>query len=275
MPTSQYAYTDVTDRADLSSPYPEVVAAFEALGWRAVGRYTMEYPPRVTERIVSGYREPARSEFRAHLPDVATVLLAPDGTAAAFVSWFWDQPAVRLSSLTADGALVETARLWTRKPPWPRALRSGWAGMDLREEVERSSVPSRGRSVRAVALGDPGELARPAVVGALVDAHLEHVAEHASAPVVLEDVRDGIALRRTAFEHDLRVRRRAIRVLFALVLVVAAVLGLLSGLIPQTRRATDVWLVVELVVLVSAVVWAQGWLLRHVSYWRWIRPAYR
>ena len=275
MPTSRYAYTDVTDRADLSSPYPEVVAAFKALGWRAAGRYTMEYPPQDTERIVSGYREPARSEFRAHLPDVATVLLAPDGTAAAFVSWFWDQPSVRLASMSADGTLVETARLWTRKPPWPRALRSGWAGMDLREEMERSSVPSRGRSVRAVALGDPGEITRPVVAGALVDAHLEHVAELSASPVVLEDVQDAISLRRKAFEHDLRVRKRVIRVLFALVLVVAAVLGLLSGLIPQTRRATDVWLVVELVVLVSAVVWAQGWLLRRVSYWRWIRPAYR
>jgi hypothetical protein len=88
----RYEYVDVTDRADLVSPYPEVVGALERLGWRTLGRCATEFPPRVTERLLAGYAEPARSEFAAHVPDVATVQLSADGTTFAFVSWFWGSP---------------------------------------------------------------------------------------------------------------------------------------------------------------------------------------
>ena len=268
----QYAYTDVTDRNDLVAPYPEVVAAFETLGWRALGRYAMEFPAKVVERLLAGYAEPARSEFAAHLPDVATVLLSPDGTTTTFVSWFWDQPAVRLASVLTDGTLVETSRLWTRKPPWPRALRSGWAGMDLREEMERSSVPARGRSIRTVAIGDVDETT---AVATLADVHRAHVGEFAAVPVPFTSVEDAVTVRRKAFEHDLRVRNRAVRVLFGLTLVAAVVLGALSGLVPVVRQASGLLVVLEAAVLLLVLIRAQGWLVRRMTYVRWIRPPYR
>jgi hypothetical protein len=268
----RYAYTDVTDRADLVAPYPEVVATFEAVGWRPLGRYALELPDRVVERLVAGYPEPARSEFRAHLPDVTTTLVSPDGEVSAFVSWFWEEPAVRLASVLFDGTLVETSRLWTRRPPWPRAMRSGWAGMDLREEVERSSVPRHGRSVRAVLTGD---LADVASLSALVDAHRAHVEEFRSARVPFASIGDVIAVRRKAFEHDLRVRNRAVAVLAALLLLSAVVLGWLTGASPLARNTTWLGLLLESAVLLVAITLAQGWLLRTLSYVRWIRPSYR
>jgi hypothetical protein len=268
----RYAYTDVTDRAELVAPYREVVASFEEVGWRLLGRYMLELPDGVAERLVAGYSEPARSEFRAHLPDVATILASPDREVCAFVSWFWEEPAVRLASVLADGTLVETSRLWTRRPPWPRAMRSGWAGMDLREEVERSSVPGRGRSVRAVKTAD---LAECTAVSALVDAHRAHVEEFRSACVPFASIGDAIALRDKAFAHDLRVRNRAVVVLAALLLPSAVVLGVLTGATPLARNTSLLALLVEAGVLLVAVTLAQGWMLRTLSYVRWIRPSYR
>jgi hypothetical protein len=268
----RYTYTDVTERADVTAPYPEVVAAFERLGWRTLGRYAMEFPERVTARLVAGYAEPARSEFAAHLPDVATVMVSPDRQVDAFVSWFWDQPAVRLASVLVDGTLVETSRLWTRKPPWPRAMRSGWAGMDLRREIERSSVPGRGRSVRAVPTGD---LSDPAAVAELVEAHRAHVARFGSVGVPFATLEDAMSLRRKAFEHDLRVRSRAVLALGILMLVAAVVLGGVSGLTPLARNASWVGVGIEALALLAVLTWAQGWLMRQLAYVRWIRPAYR
>ena len=267
-----HSYSDVTDRVDLPTPYPEVVAAFEALGWRQLGRYALEMTPEATERLLRDYAEPARSEFAAHLPDVATVLLSPDGQADAFVSWFWDQPAVRLASVLADGTLVETSRLWTRKPPWPRALRSGWAGMDVRRELERSSVPTRGRSVRAVACADAAD---PVAVAALADAHRAHVAACGSPSTQFASIDDAIALRRSAFQHDICVRRRVVRAVSGLFVLAAVTLGVVSGLVPVLRHWSWAWLLPASATLVVAASLAQGWLVRTVSYIRWLRPAYR
>ncbi|WP_207555859.1 hypothetical protein [Intrasporangium flavum] len=267
-----YSYTDVTDRVDLPTPYPEVVAAFETIGWRQLGRYALELSEQEAEQIVGGYAEPARSEFAAHLPDVATVLTSPDGQADAFVSWFWSQPAVRLSSVLADGTLVETSRLWTRKPPWPRVLRSGWAGMDVRRELERSSVPTRGRSVRAVECGD---LADPAAAAALADAHRAHVVERGSPSTQFASIADAIALRRRAFEHDVRVRQRVVRAVSGLFVLAAVTLGVVSGLAPVLRHWSWIWVLLASALLVGAASLAHGWLVRTVSYVRWIRPGFR
>ena len=266
-----HSYTDVTQRLDLPSPYPQVVAAFEAVGWRRLGRYAIELSEQVSERLLRDYAEPARSQFAAHLPDVATVLVSPDGGADAVVSWFWDQPGVRLASVLPDGTLVETSRLWTRKPAWPRALRSAWAGMDVRREVERSSVPTRGRSVRAVACEDPSD---PSQLAGLVAAHREHVASLGSQPVPFATLDDAIALRRRAFAHDPRVRRRiavteGVALLLALVLV-----GQVLGQVASIRAWPWATLVVgSAVFLVAAVLHAR--VVRMLSYVRWIRPTYR
>ncbi|WP_323097142.1 hypothetical protein [Intrasporangium sp. YIM S08009] len=266
-----HTYTDVTHRTDLPTPYPEVVAAFEAVAWRRLGRYALELSQEASERLMRDYAEPARSEFAAHLPDVATVLLSPDGETAAFVSWFWGQPAVRLTSVLVDGTLVETSRLWTCKPPWPRALRSGWAGMDVRQEVERSSVPTRGRSVRGVVCEDP---ANPPAVATFVDAHRAHVAALGSTPVLLASVDDAIALRRQAFAHDLRVRRRTAVAEGVLVFLTLVMVGQVLGQVPSIRAWPPATLVISsLVFLVWALV--HGRLVRVLSYVRWIRPAYR
>ncbi len=266
-----HLYTDVTGRTDLATPYPEVVAAFEELGWRRLGRYALALSEESSARVVGGYAEPARSEFAAHLPDVATVLLSPDRTVDVFVSWFWGQPGVRLASVLADGTLVETSRRWTRKPPWPRALRSAWAGMDVRQEIERSSVPTRGRSVRAAACEDAADAS---AVAALVDAHREHVAALGSTPVPFVSVDDAIALRRKAFAHDLRVRRRAALVEVVLMVCALVVVGQVLGQVPSIRAWPPATLVISsLVFLVAALVHAR--LRRVLSYVRWIRPSYR
>jgi hypothetical protein len=137
----RYEYVDVTDRADLVSPYPEVVGALERLGWRTLGRCATEFPPRVTERLLAGYAEPARSEFAAHVPDVATVQLSADGTTFAFVSWFWGSP--------PDAHRAHVAELAATPVPHVRrgrrgAFPEGRSTPDVQDPARTSQDPGSG-----------------------------------------------------------------------------------------------------------------------------------
>lgn len=281
----RYTYTDVTNHPDVVAPYPEVVTAFGELGWVRLGRVAFELEPRRLEGVLKGYAAQDRSTFEAHLPDVATALASPDRTALADVSWFWDSPSVRLATLTADGQLVETVREWDHRPAWPRNLARARRGMVVAEEIRRSHVPGRGRSIRVVHDGDPAGVRG---VEWLWHEHVRHVREVAgigldattsattftsTSASTFTTVEDAIALRHKAYAHDLRVSARVMWAHFAVLLVAACLAGGVFGLVaPSTLPPLGEALVIAVVLLVGW--WASPYVWRWLGYERRLRPRF-
>lgn len=270
----RYTYTDVTNHPDAVTPYPEVVTAFEELGWVRLGRVAFELEPRRLESVLKGYAAQDRVTFEAHLPDVATAVASPDETTLADVSWFWGSPSVRLATLTADGQLVETVREWDHRPAWPRNLARARRGMVVAEEIRRSHVPGRGRSIRVVHVDDPTGVRGVEWLWQQHARHVLAVAGHGPTAMTFATVEDAIALRRKAYAHDLRVSARVMWAHFAALLVAACLAGGVLGLTAPTTLPPLADVVVVAVVLVVGW-WASPYVWRRLGYARWLRPRFR
>ena len=176
--------------------YPEVVAGFEALGFRRVGGLLADLTDAEVEDLVGGYAPDVQAELRrsARIPE--TVLAAPDASAFLGVDWFYGQPSVRLRSLLVDGRLVETQRAWDRMPDHPLALAPYAARFRLRPEQDRSAP---GRLVALVEGDDPA---------VLWSAHQEALARSEETPVVHRTVQQAQALWRQCLLHEMRIQER-------------------------------------------------------------------
>ena len=175
--------------------YPEVVAGFEALGFRRVGGLLADLTDAEVEDMVGRYAPDVQAELRrsARIPE--TVLAAPDASAFLGVDWFYGQPSVRLRSLLVDGRLVETQRAWDRMPDQPLALAPFAARFRLRPEQDRSAP---GRLVALVEGDEP----------LLWSAHQEALARSEETPVVHRTVQQAQALWRQCLLHEVRIQER-------------------------------------------------------------------
>jgi hypothetical protein len=223
--------------------------------------------PEDRAKLLSDYAEPWRSQFEAHLPDVATALRSPEGTTWVLVSWFWDSPQVRMLSLTEAGSLVQTEREWENVPPWPRQLARGHRHLVVREEMMRASVPDKGRSIAVV----PG-----ADACRMVEAHEAHVAAYedlyGSPRVPVGGLPELMRVSDHAMGHAVRAARR-VRWFGGegpWLLVLAWFVALWT--VVRVEGSTALAVTAALVALALA---AGPWWHVRVGYLRWLRPRYR
>lgn len=183
--------TAVPPGADEPRFYPEIVAAFEALGFARLGGVHLVFADDTElDELVRSHPPEVQDEFRLSAETPETVLAAPDGTAFVGVDWFYRQPSIRLRSLLADGRLVETQLGWEHLPvpvvemaPYVRYLR-------LRPEQDRSA---RGRHFAIVPGAGPE---------ALWEAHRAALARAGVTPVVHASLEHAVALWQQVLHHD-------------------------------------------------------------------------
>jgi len=243
-------FVDASESATATVEFPDVVAAFEELGFTRIGRLGRAAAGEVW-RWAATYPRSHRDEFSAHLTVPPVVLRAPDGTAFVSVGWWWDMPDVRLRTALSDGAVVETLRRWDRAPVPPRAHTRIYRRGDLVQEQLLFNNPEGGRDV-AVAEGSPAELWR---------AHRDHVATvssaRASGPLAHDTMVEAVALanRLARHQHACQAAQKRLGILVLLAIAVGAA-AVLVGIFSLPTEGLLVLLVLELTAL--ALVLAFG-----------------
>jgi hypothetical protein len=263
------SFRDATGQAADLVHFPEVVEAFEALGFRRLGRLERVYPEGL-DRAADSYAEEHRPVFQQHKAVPMTVLVAGDGTALVLVDWWWGMPDVRIRTAMADGSVVETRRAWDHAPVLPQSLARIQSQLDLAGEQTLGSVPARGREV-ALVTGAPAELWA---------AHRQRAGEWAHAratqPALFSHMEQAADLSARIAHHDARVIGRIRRVQLAVLAVVYLVplLVLLRTWFGGPMSWTEVGLIlVGLAAWVAVSVVACRRLSR-VRYLQSVRPAF-
>ena len=256
--------------------YPEIVEAFEALGFRRIGGLLLEFSDVAElEGLIEAHPAHVRVEFRESTKTPETVLVAPGSSAFVGVDWFYRQPSVRLRSLLADGRLVETQRGWDRLPVSIVEMEPYVDRLRLRPEQDRSA---RGRRFTIVEGAGAEELWA---------AHGRALASAASPAVEHRSIDQAASLWRQVLTHDEAIERNVastyVRLLRLGVLVtVPAVLGLVFVGIylwaaDGSPGSAAPWLAGASVVCLATAfgLWLVAkrlaWWLRYV---RWIRPPF-
>jgi hypothetical protein len=175
---------DATATEHRPPAHPEDVEAWEALGFRVLGRFaTLQSASR--QDLVYGRAERQRlSDWR--LRPAATVLAAPDGSAYVTVDVFGDAPLSRMRTELDDGSIVETIGMQEAGALRPRGGGNPLAGF--------TSAATADHPIRLIA--DP----TPAAIAA---AHGDHVA-------TVSALRGARSLRHDQRDHALRVATRAV-----------------------------------------------------------------
>ena len=215
-------FVDATSSDARPTPFPEVVAGFEALGFGVVGRIGRRRPEDLW-REAAAYPKERRLEYCEQRAVPSVVLASPDGSAFVVVAWWWGMPDVRIRTALDDGSVVETLRAWDRDPVWPSGRRAIHRHGDLREEQLMFNVPDGGRVV-TLAGGTATDL---------WEAHRRSVLrvsdERTGRPVAHSDVDSAVDLSNRLARHQVACRRNVIRrsllwpvLAAALVVVVAA-----------------------------------------------------
>jgi hypothetical protein len=222
-------FVDGSDSAPPTVEFPEVVDAFESVGFTRLGRLGRAASGEVW-RWAATYPRDRRDEFAAHLTVPPVVLRAPDGSAFAGVGWWWGMPNVQLRTTLDDGSVVETLRRWDRAPVPPRAHGRIYRSGDLQQEQLLLHNPVGGRDV-ALADGPPADL------WAAHQEHVARVADHRRAtPVAHSSMAEAVALANRLARHQRACQQAQKRfgqiVLLAIVLVAVAVVVAITSLSP-------------------------------------------
>jgi hypothetical protein len=250
---------ELTGNAEL---FPEVGAAFEALGFRRSGGVVEDVTPATMDDLVSGFEPQAQAGFRrwTHVP--STALTSPDGATLALVGWFWDTPVVELASILTDGRPVLTRTPWQVDPPWPIAIQRYWKHTDRPTEQLFDDVP--GRSIEIADTQDP------AVLWEAHQAHLARAGEPAPVTVAVY-----CAMRNVAHRVNLRTAVRMNR-LASLLVIAAGVLAFLvaavAGVLLDNGWA-GIGIGLACLVVLLPVASRLSWVVRHVRRWRVAYPS--
>ena len=195
---SDLVFGTVAVPADGPPPYyPEVVAGFEALGFRRVGGLLADLSDAEVEDLLGEYAPDVQPEMRLAARNSETVLAAPDASAFVGVDWFYGMPSVRTAIPAGRRSLVETQRAWDWMPSQPLALARYAAQRRLRPEQDGSAP---GRLMTLVETDDPAQL---------WSAHQEAIARSEETPVVHRTIQQAQALWRQCLLHDARIAMRA------------------------------------------------------------------
>lgn len=255
--------------ASLDAPtpmhFPDVVAAFEELGFRRIGRLERVYPD--VECAAAAYAVEHRALFRQNTSFPMVVLAAADDSAFVLVDSWWNEPEVRIRTPMTDGSVVETRRAWGDAPVLPVPLQRIRHKLDLAQEQILSSAPAGGRPVAAVG-------GTPVDIWAAHRQQIEFwVQARGTQPIACRNVEEAVALSQRLAAHDFQVAHRLFQIRLGLLGVWFAA-GVLLPLrwwlsSPLGRTETTVHLV--LVLLWLAVLLRPPRLSR-IRYVRSLRP---
>lgn len=255
-----FNYVPVPWPVGAPDPQPAPRAELEDLGFRVLGGCALDDDGlREVEKMARAYGERA-DEFARWAAVPGQVLAAPDATAYAHLSWLWDCRFAVLTTVLADGSLVQTAAEWGSAPLVPDALARHQDSLDrITEQLTMTTDPH----ARVV----PGPLVD------VWEAHrsrLPRPAVGVPAHSALEDfVAVYVAESRSRGRWGLRMQVVAMLIAVAVVLVPYLAAGLVLGAQPWW---VDVLLLAGAVVaawMVFVPVWLRS------RRWRALRPAFR
>jgi hypothetical protein len=257
-----FDYVAVPWPAELPDPQPALRQELEERGFRLLGGCALAEPGlRAVDQLSGAYRPEDADEFarQARLP--SQVLGAPDGSAFAHLAWLFDCRFAVLSSVLADGILLQTCVDWEADPVWPRRL-----ARHFRRTTDRRTeqlVLATDRSAEVVAGG----------VGRAWETHRERLAGHGAPVRDHTRLDDFVALHeaesRARATWSRRVRVVSFLVAFLVVLVPFELFTVLAGSQAWWVDAAAVGVAGVLAVGLHVVVWLR---LRTA---RWLRPPFR
>lgn len=127
---------------DAPDPQPQLRAELEDVGFRVLGGCSLAPGSlRAVDTIARQYGERA-DEFVQWAAVPGQVLASPDGTTFAHLAWLWDCRYATLTTVLADGSLVQTTADWEGQPPRPTALPDHVGTLDpSTEQLSMTSDP--------------------------------------------------------------------------------------------------------------------------------------
>jgi len=127
---------------DAPDPQPQLRAELEEIGFQVLGGCGLTPGSgRAVDRLARQYGERA-DEFVRWAAVPGQVLASPDRTTFAHLAWLWDCRYGTLTTVLADGSLVQTTADWRIQPPRPTALPDHVGALDpSTEQLSMTSDP--------------------------------------------------------------------------------------------------------------------------------------
>ncbi|GAA2739852.1 hypothetical protein GCM10009867_37600 [Pedococcus aerophilus] len=243
--------------------HPELVEELEGLGLLPAGCLVLDNGNDPSLAWTASYDEDASRYFLENTERPEPILVTPCATVAVEVSDWYGGASMRVRTLMADGALVETKLRWPCMPPWPRKMQRAVRLTTLETEMTRHAAS--GRSV-LVADGTPAQvLAR----------HRDHVRrverERTTVAVPLGSLDDVVDVANTAFKHAEQVETASVLVV-GLAHMVAVLIALVLVVVGFWHRSF--WLLALVVPVAGVAWWASVPLVVMARKWRSIRPPF-
>ncbi|GAB3067375.1 hypothetical protein [Phycicoccus sp. Root101] len=243
--------------------HPELVEELEGLGLIPAGCLVLDNGKDTSLAWTEPYDEGASRYFLENAERPEPILVTPDATVTVEVSDWHGGPSMRVRTVMADGALVETKLRWPCMPPWPRKMQRAVRLTSLETEMTRHAAD--GRSI-VIADGSPAQvLAR----------HRDHVRrverERTTVAVPLGSLDDVVDMANTAFKHAEQVETASILVVGMAHMVAGVVALALVGLALWQR---SFWLLGLVLPVAALAWWGSVPLVVLARRWRRIRPPF-
>jgi hypothetical protein len=234
----------------------------EEAGFRLLGGCSLTADSlREVAATARGYGGEHGPEFMAWSRQPGQVFAAPDGTAFAQLAWLWRCRYGMLTTVLADGTLLQTCTAWEADPRWPTSLARFYSRTTDRHTEQLLLATDR---QAAVVEGDAH--AAWAVHRKRLAATTSPIPEH----TVLQDFVD-------FYVAESRARSRWVRRVRVVAFLAAFVPLLVCFLLVSAALGEQPWWIDLAIVLASALVclalYQQAWF--RVRTWRGLRPRFR
>ena len=115
-------------------PQPELRQELEGLGFTLLGGCGIgESGLAEVVRTAPSFGDRA-DEFARRAQQPGQVFAAPDGTAFAQLAWLWECRYAAITTVRADGTVIQTVTAWGADPAWPTTLAPYYRWTDRRTE---------------------------------------------------------------------------------------------------------------------------------------------
>lgn len=256
-----FDYAAVPWDPQATDPQPQLRAELEAEGFRLVGGCALAAAESSSvARMADTYGPEHAADFARWAARPSQVFVAPDRTAYAQLDWMWDCRYAVLTTVLADGTIVQTLHAWGADPVWPKRLAARYGATDrLTEQLAMAT--------------DPGARVVEGGIAATWAAHRRRVSEMGAPVADHSSVADFVAV----YEAESRARS----VWSRRVQVAAGVLAFLLVLVPflavSVALGEQPWWVDVAVLLAAGLAFRETFLRlwMRARRWRRLRPAFR